>query len=226
MGRNIGIAVLILVVLGLIWLGYRLLFGTPKDGTACSTTGTGVNDGTIVGGTCVLNSPNVTGNINAAGQAGIAGPTNLSVESILVSRASVSEAGNMNYFFNAVTEADAPSFNLFTSNKTNPQFIHFTVGFQDQCPNLIWYGNWLYSLIKSEQNTSETYQGNQGDRTCFYKLDRSRLPNEIKVRSTSQTFTCPTFRYYLSGVEYRFREKQFGPRILGAAPRYCVYQKS
>lgn len=50
--KEFGIVILVIVVLVLLYLGYKFVFKS-SEGSACSTKGNGINDGTIVNGVCV-----------------------------------------------------------------------------------------------------------------------------------------------------------------------------
>lgn len=50
--KALGIIVLVVIVVALIYVGYKFV-SKPADGSACSTTGGTVNDGTIINGNCV-----------------------------------------------------------------------------------------------------------------------------------------------------------------------------
>lgn len=53
--KTIGIFFIVIVALGLLYLGYKYFVNPSTDGTPCSSTGGTVNDGVLVNGVCIKN---------------------------------------------------------------------------------------------------------------------------------------------------------------------------
>ena len=116
-----------------------------------------------------------------------------------------------------INESNLASYNLFTSAGNNPKLIHYALPFNQTCYSRNWYKGWLYDYRGFSQDT------NTGAKTCYYGVDKSKLPAEIFVQ-TPASGSCANFKLYLSGVEYRFIEI----RNINAGNQqvnFCVYQR-
>lgn len=207
----------VLIALFLIGIGYYFLYLVPsqksKEGSPCDTKGGTNNDGTIKGGVCVKNSDNTLAP-PAEGNAII----NPSIKSYTVHESATTPAPNPVLFLNNITNANIGSFNIFTSAGSNFEFINFTTQFNKQCPQYVWYKHWLYSFVAS------TTDANTGNKTCYYKVDKSVFPTELKIQTPNSQ--CSNFKFYTSGVEYKFLEIRVEtPNPLSTPITYCVYTK-
>jgi hypothetical protein len=120
--------------------------------------------------------------------------------------------------FSGLTEATLASSNVLTSPGSAPAKVHLVVPFNGVCDPFIWYKSWLYSFVESIQDSGT------GQRTCYYAVNKSKLPAELLV-ATPASGACGNFKLYLSGVEYKYvsiRNVKFGP---APGVNYCVYKK-
>lgn len=149
----------------------------------------------------------------------IGGGTAVSL-STLVNSSDVIAASFPSTYFDYVTDQNLTSHNIFTSQLSAvPSSIHYTSAFNNtnSCSQYIWYKKFLYVLVNT--NTD-----NQGNKTCYYKLDKSVLPGNLKVQSTSTPANCLAYVYYLSGVQYKFHKATTENGLTGTK-HYCNYAK-
>lgn len=196
MGRNLGIALLVLIILGLLYWGYTLLFSPSKTG--------GVNTNPSNGDITIV--PHIVT------------PTNY----IRVSKNQVVPVGDPNNVFTNVNDVTTSSFNLLSNAGTNPNAISVVYSFNENCPQFVWHNKWLYSFVKTEAAAARY---NAGDKICYYEVKKSDLPNTIKMRVTIPPYNAPAYRYFLSGTEYRWKENIAEAISLGQARHYSIYQK-
>lgn len=215
--RNLGIVVLVIVVLGLLWLGYKLIFKKPEDGTPCDSTGSGNIDGTIVDGDCVKTDvprpggPNLDQNIEE-------GVLNIPLQNKLVKSSDVTPASTPSYYFNNIHTSNMGSFNLIVDDKrtrSNPISIRFTAQFNNAFPQFVWYNKWLYSLNQKVGSSS-------GVDTYYYGVERAALPIEIRITTPNQ---CSIFKFKVSGVEYRYSDTVIEHPTTLTTVAKCVYKK-
>lgn len=229
--KTLGKIVLAIVVLGLLYLAYRLIFKKPEDGTACDSDNDGVNDGVFLDGVCVKNEgggqtfdPLGLGNVNVGGGISV----NPALNSVRVSKSLVSAGQNPSSYFNNVLQSNMSSFNILTSATSNPEYIHFGTNFDSQCPQYVWYKKWLYVFVRENVVASTTSsEGESGEKNCYYRVDRNILPMELRVILSNPANSCPALTLFLSGAKYNYMEKRVEPPVsAGGPPRMsCVYRK-
>lgn len=225
--RIIGIIFLVIVVLALAYLAYGFIFKKAEDGTPCSSTGAAVNDGTIVDGNCVVaqGEPSHTNGSSIPNAGGFIQTSDININPPLsfvshnVDKSIISPAADPGTFFNGANEYSAQSYNLFKSEKSNPLYIDYIISFNEQCSKYVWYNNWLYTLINTD------IIGNSGDKRCYYKVDKSSLPVQLKLRNTIPPYTCLNYKYYLSGIEYRFKEANTEYGSINQSNHYCIFDR-
>lgn len=214
--KFIGIIVTVVIIFALI---YFFVISpsdkSKKEGAICKTTG-GI-DGIIQGGSCVpprAINPNTFNYLGYVNGQPVALP--LSFQSTLVDIGQTAQAVPN---FNSAHENDLTLFNILTSAGSNPTKIHYVTGFSSPCPQYIWYKNWFYSFRGTQTNDN-------GNKTCYYGINKSDLPNEIKVTIPNGQTQCKNFKLYISGVEYKFSERKFESPLLGSPQvSVCVYKK-
>lgn len=228
-GSTIGKIFLAIIVIALLWFAYQWIFGKPKDGTACDSDGDGIDDGTYVGGICVKTAldsgtgapggPTLDSNI----QPGTIG-LNPALNSVLVSASTVSGAQSPSAFFNNIHKGNIASFNVMTVAGSNPDLIHFRTRFDAQCPQYIWHKKWLYSFITEKIVPSAD---SRDPKICYYKVERSALPNQINILLNSAADSCPSLRLFISGAEYAYSQTktEFVTTPSGHWINYCAYNK-
>lgn len=142
----------------------------------------------------------------------------LALPSLAVKESDVSEAANPSTYFSLLIDTNVNSYNIHTTTDKVKPLIHFVTSFNKKCPPYIWYNYGLYSYL-SEQTDA------QGNKTCYYKFDKSVLPDELKIRISMPPYQCSQFKYYLSGIEYKFKEAKVVPGGIGGAKYFCIYEK-
>lgn len=202
----------LLAVLALLGLAYWVFIGRKNQGRVGSN---GENGGSGNG-----SDPS---NPNAGGQPA---PDPIGKGSILVQSSDIVVAQNPASFFNplTITEANAASYNIVKKQTVPSPRIHYVVGnvtANASCSPFVWYKNALYALFGTEVDGS-------GIRTCYYRFNPAVLPNTLRIQTPfSANPTCSAFRYYQSGVEYKFDTMVTVSPQFSSAPAtyYCVYNK-
>jgi len=151
-------------------------------------------------------SPNNTGLPDVSEQ-------ELSLPSLSVKESDVVEAVNPSTYFTGLFDTNVNSYNIHTSPDKVKPLIHYVTSFNKKCPPYIWYNYGLYSY-RSEQTDS------QGNKTCYYKFDKSVLPAELQIRISIPPYQCSQFKYYLSGVEYKFKKSKVVPGGIGGTKHF------
>lgn len=224
------IFVILIIVGALAWMAYKFIFKKPEDGTRCSTTGGSVNNGSYLNGVCIADSTGGTNGPHIDTNPTLGGDVSPVFEpnSVQVNESSIAIGQNINNFFNNIQEQNISSFNITTSAGSNPGYIHFKTNFQNQCPQFVWYKKWLYTFIRVE-NAAKQVEGSgvgPAQNTCYYKVDRTILPNEIKVAKNNNTAQCANFKLFTSGVEYKFLEtRKVTNQFSHWTTIYCIYKK-
>lgn len=205
-------SVLLLVILYYVFIGSSDN-KAKGEGTSCKTDDG--KDGIITGGTCVPprvipdnSNPNFNPNPTPV-------PLPLGTGSTSVNIADTAQAV-INY--TGMTEDNISSYNVLTSAGSNPNRIHYVTGFSSQCPQYVWYKNWLYSYRGTESDQN-------GNKTCYYGIDKSVLPASLEIQILTSN-TCTNFKVYVSGIEYKYDKTIQKPATLSSGMKsYCVYVK-
>lgn len=145
-------------------------------------------------------------------------PTTLGFNSTKVALTDVAPASNPNSLFISANESNVASYNIFTYAVFGKGFIHYDTNFSTSCPPYLWYKKSYYSLLGSNTDAS-------GVKTCYYKLDKNVLPQQLKVQSLTPPYACTEFKYYVSGVEYVFDKAVAEGTGLAGTKHYCLYNK-
>lgn len=209
--------IVILVIVGILgYMAYKFIFKKPANGTPCSSTGGSINDGIIVDGNCIKNTTSDSNTLPTPDQENI--NINPDITSPEVHYSAVSTAQNPSLFLVNISESNMSSFNLTKAPGSNPSRIHIVTKFNTPCAQFVWYKHWLYVLSssKADQNT--------GLVTCYYKIDKSVFPDEIKV-STQVGSKCNNFKLFFSGVEYRYSDTRIEHPNNFTTLQFCAYKK-
>lgn len=145
-------------------------------------------------------------------------PTTLGFNSTKVASTDVTPALNPNGLFINANESNMASYNILTYPVLGKGFIHYDTKFSASCPLYVWHNKSYYSLLGA--NTDES-----GVKTCYYKLDRNILPQQLKIQSLTPPYSCTGFKYYVSGVEYVFNKAVAEGAGVSGTKHYCLYNK-
>lgn len=208
MKRIIIIGVIILAIIGLsvayyYWI-YKPAHPDIKEGDGCTTDDGKI--GTIQNGACVpVSSTPAPPSISELPFIPPIGFRSTKVNGSDTSSASLG-------IFNQISESTLSLLNILPAPVKVTQFIHYETNFSNGCPQYIWYQQALYT--KMGEKTDST----SGIKTCYYRFNKSVLPNELKIMVS--TLPCTQFKHYLSGVEYSYSKST---QELGN--NYCFYYK-
>lgn len=199
--KNTGVIFLFLVVAALLYAAYYFVIKNKStstdDGITIQSEPKPVHVETNIGEGDI--TPSVSG-------------------SILVNSSEISTAQSPSTYFNSLTDKNVSSHNVLSFQAAHTPLIHFTSSFTGTCSQYVWYQRSMYVFVSSKSD-------NNGNKTCYYKFDKSIFPSQIKVKASVVSDNCSVFKYYISGIEYRFIDQKTESIGLGMYNKFCVYQK-
>jgi len=155
------------------------------------------NGGTCNGGVCNCPKGYTGSDCGAIDTSIVSLPDqSLAFRSTQVNAGDVSNAQSPSSLYLNVPYNSLSGYNVLSS-PSETKLIHYKVN-NIACPQYVWYKSSLYSKRGEETNPAN------GVKTCYYGIDKSAFPAEIKIRIPVWAGDCSLLNsiYFISGISY------------------------